>query len=216
LHLNTLTFLQTNHRQLSRKLLLWFSLHFSLLLPHNHFGVLEVYFSLQIRLVSNLDAWSDFLDIPKKAFNSLPLYRVQKLKRYSWNVKLSKEYLMNHLTPLSYYLISLLVHLLYGVGSTTCIYFIIYCITTKLVWPPVSILSFIALLRSWFDHLYLFYHLLHYYRVGLTTCIYFIIYCIPTKWLYRWYPYPMHHNVILLGFIFKCSVTKSIMLRFGA
>jgi uncharacterized membrane protein YGL010W len=67
-----------------------------------------------MRLVSNLDVWSDFLDIPKKAFNSLPLYRVQKLKRYSLNVKLSKEYLMNHLTHLFYYLISLLVYLLYS------------------------------------------------------------------------------------------------------
>jgi len=87
---------------------------FFLILPHDHFGVLEVYFSLQIRLVRNLDAWSDFLDIPKKAFNWLPLYRVQKLKRYSLNVKLSKEYLMNHLTPLPYYLIWLLVYLLYN------------------------------------------------------------------------------------------------------
>jgi hypothetical protein len=65
-------------------------------------------------LVSNLDTWSDFLDIPKKVFNSLPLYRVQKLKRYSLNVKLSKEYLMNHLAPLLYYLISLIVYLLYS------------------------------------------------------------------------------------------------------
>lgn len=53
-------------------------------------GVLEG-FSLQINLVSDLDAWSDFLDIPKKVFDSLPLYRVQKRKRYSLNVKLSKE-----------------------------------------------------------------------------------------------------------------------------
>jgi hypothetical protein len=60
-------------------------------------------------LVSDLDAWSDFLDIPKKVFNSLLLYRVQKLKRYSLNVKLSKENLMNHLASHSYYLISLLV-----------------------------------------------------------------------------------------------------------
>jgi hypothetical protein len=46
------------------------------------------------------------------------------------------------------------------------IYFIIYCITTELVIPPVSILSFIALRQSWFYHLYLFYHLLHFYKVG--------------------------------------------------
>jgi hypothetical protein len=51
-----------------------FSLPLSLLLPHSHLGVLEG-FSLQINLVSDLDAWSDFLDIPKKAFDSLPLYR---------------------------------------------------------------------------------------------------------------------------------------------
>jgi hypothetical protein len=137
------------------------------------------YFSLQIRLVSNLDAWSDFLDISKKAFNSLPLYRVQKLKRYSWNVKLLKEYLMNHLTPLPYYLISLLVYLLYGVGSTTYIYFIIYCITMKLVLSHVCILSFIVLLWSWFDYLYLFYHLLHSYKVAmppisLSLCIFIL------------------------------------------
>jgi hypothetical protein len=37
-------FFHTNPRQLSRKLLLWFFLPFSLLLPHNHFGVLEVIF----------------------------------------------------------------------------------------------------------------------------------------------------------------------------
>jgi hypothetical protein len=66
-------------------------------------------FSLQINLVSDLDAWSDLLDIPKKVFNSLPLYRVQKLKRYSLNVKLWKEYLINHLASPSYYLISFLV-----------------------------------------------------------------------------------------------------------
>jgi hypothetical protein len=80
--------------------LLWFSLPFSILLPHSHFGVLED-FSLQINLISDLDAWSDFLDIREKVFNSLPLYRVRKLKRYSLNVKLSKEYLMNHLASLS-------------------------------------------------------------------------------------------------------------------
>jgi hypothetical protein len=71
-------------------------------------GVLEG-LSLKIDLVSDLDAWSDFLDILKKVFNSLPLYRVQKLKRYNLDVKLSKESLMNHLASLSYYLISLLV-----------------------------------------------------------------------------------------------------------
>jgi hypothetical protein len=197
--------------------LLWFSLPFSLLLPHNHFGVLEVYFSLQIRLVSNLDAWSDFLDIPKKAFNSLPLYRVQELKRYSWNVKLSKEYFMNHFDTSSllfdfitcvfiirswFYHLYLFYYLLhyYRVGSTTCIYFIIYCITTKLVLPHVSILSFIALLRSWFYHMYLFYHLLHSYRVGSTTLL----------------PYHLRYNIILLGFMFKCYVTKCIMLCFSA
>jgi len=87
---------------------LWFSLPFFLLLPHGHFGVLEG-FSLQINLVSDLDSWSDFLGIPKKVFNSLQLYRVQKLKGYSLIVKLSKEYLMNHLASPSYYLISFLV-----------------------------------------------------------------------------------------------------------
>jgi hypothetical protein len=60
-------FFHTNHKQLSSKLILWFSLPLSLLLPHDHFGVLEG-FSLQINLVSDLDVWSDFLGIPKKAF----------------------------------------------------------------------------------------------------------------------------------------------------
>jgi hypothetical protein len=48
-----------------------FALVFSpfFLLPHGHFGVLEG-FSLQINLLSDLDAWSDFLDIPKEVFNS--------------------------------------------------------------------------------------------------------------------------------------------------
>jgi hypothetical protein len=102
----------------------------------------------------------------------------------------------SHLTPLPYYLISLLVYLLYGVGSTTCIYFIIYCITTEFVWPPVSILSFITLLRSQFYHLYLFYHLLNYYGVDLTTCIYFIIYCMTTELL--WPPISILSFIALL------------------
>jgi hypothetical protein len=55
-------------------------LFFSLLLSHGHFGVLEA-FPLQIRLVSDLDARDDFLDIPKKVFNSLLLYRVQKTQK---------------------------------------------------------------------------------------------------------------------------------------
>jgi len=185
-------FFHTNHRQLPWKRLLWFSLHFSLILPHDHFGVLEVYFSLQIRLVSNLDAWSDFLDISKKAFNSLPLYRVQKLKRYSLNVKLSNEYLMNHLTPLPYYLISLLVYFLYS--------------SPYLLLRYLSILSFIALLRSWFDHLYLFYHLLHYYRVGLTTCIYFIIYFFTTELI--WPPISI---LLFIAFLQSGSATNFLI-----
>jgi hypothetical protein len=100
-----------------------------------------------------------------------------------------------------FYHLYLFYHLLhsYRVGSTTCIYFIIYCITTKLILPRVSILSFIAFLQSWFYHLYLFYLLLHSYRVGSTTLL----------------PYHLHHNIFLLGFTFKCYVTKSTMLCFS-
>jgi hypothetical protein len=107
----------------------------------------------------------------------------------------------SHLTPLPYYLISLLVYLLYGVGSTTCIYFIIYCITTELVWPLVSILSFITLLRSQFY----FYYLLHDYGVGLTTYIYLIIYCIITELV--WPP------VSILSFIALLMWTSSRLTR---
>jgi hypothetical protein len=158
----------------------WFSLPFSLLLPHNHFRVLEV-FPLQIKLVSDLDAWDDFLDIPKKVFNSLPLYQVQKTQKI---VKLLKEYLMNHLTSLPYYLISLFSYLFYQSfvflqGWFFHLFTLFLCI---------FILSF---LHGWFYHLitlsllhiYLFYHSLaflqgRFYHLITLSLLYIYLYFI--------------------------------------
>jgi hypothetical protein len=140
-------FFHTNPRQLSRKLLLWFSIPFSLLLPHDYFGDLEVIF----------------------------------LSKSNWWVNLDTSSLLFDFICIFYY----------GVGLIPRIYFIIYCVTTEwfkppylfyhyygVVWSPVFILSFIALLWSglnpciyftitteWFNPPYLFYHLLRYYGV---------------------------------------------------
>jgi len=85
------------------------------------------------------------------------------------------------------------------------IYVIIYCVTTE-----------------WFNPPYLFYNLLYSYKVAMPLISLFLRIFILSFIVFLQsgyaanFPIPLHKNIILLGFMFKCYVTKSIMLCFGA
>jgi hypothetical protein len=137
---------------------------------------------------------------------------------------------MNHLTSLPYYLISLFAYLFYHsfvflqgwfyplITIFLCIFILSFIsIPTGLVLPPYYPIPL---------HIYFIIHK-HSYRVGYTTLlppyypiplhIYFIIHLHSYRVGYTTLlPYPLHHNIIQLGFMFKCYVTKSTMLCFGA
>jgi len=90
----------------------------------------------------------------------------------------------------------------------------------------IFILSFIVFLQSGyaanFSILLHIYNLLYSYKVAMPLISLFLRIFILTFIVFLEsgyaanFPIPLHKNIILLGFMFKCYVTKSIMMCFGA